>query len=177
MVGLMLLIFDLSCCFSGAYGTSAFLLSGSGVDGYFPDVSLTASPPHPFMASRRHHLWRQTAVQRSIPLGGDFRMKRCKIVEASQNAPSCAVWAAGVLYSSCCNDGLPFMTKCASPPYLSVAEGSDLIRSQTSVALRIPLCGKARKERRQIILAGHHSLPSTNRASRASASAEYASSP
>ena len=177
MVGLMLLIFDLSCCFSGAYGTSTFLLSGSGVDGCFPDVSLTASPPHPFMASRRHHFWGQTAVQRAIPLRGDFRMKRSKIIKTSQNAPSCAVWAAGVLYSSCCNDGLPFMTKCASPPYLSVAEGSDLIRSQTSVALRVPLRGKARKERRQIILAGHHSLPSANRASRASASAEYASSP
>lgn len=177
MVGLMLLIFDLSCCFSGAYGTSAFLLSGSGVDGCIPDVSLTASPPHPFMASRRHHLWRQTAVQRVIPLRGDFRMKRSKIIKTSQNAPSCAVWAAGVLYSSCCNDGLPFMTKCASPPYLSVAEGSDLIRSQTSVALRIPLCGDVWKERRQIILAGHHSLPSANRASGASASAEYANSP
>lgn len=177
MVGLMLLIFDLSCCFSGAYGTSTFLLSGSGVDGCFPDVSLTASPPHPFMASRRHHLWCQTAVQRSIPLGGDLRIERSKIIKTSQNAPSCAVWAAGVLYSSCCNDGLPFMTKCASPPYLSVAEGSDLIRSKTSVALRIPLCGDVWKERRQIILAGHHSLPSANRASRASASAEYASSP
>ena len=177
MVGLMLLIFDLSCCFSGAYGTSTFLLSGSGVDGCFPDVSLTASPPHPFMASRRHHLWCQTAVQRSIPLGGDLRIERSKIIKTSQNAPSCAVWAAGVLYSSCCNDGLPFMTKCVSPPYLSVAEGSDLIRSQTSVALRIPLCGDVWKERRQIILAGHHSLPSANRASRASASAEYAISP
>lgn len=177
MVGLMLLIFDLSCCFSGAYGTSTFLLSGSGVDGCFPNMPFSAFPPYPFMASRRHHLWGQTAVQRVIPLGGDLRIERCKIVEASQNAPSCAVWAAGVLYSSCCNDGLPFMTKCASPPYLSVAEGSDLIRSQTSVALRIPLCGDVWKERRQIILAGHHSLPSANRASRASASAEYASSP
>lgn len=177
MVGLMLLIFDLSCCFSGAYGTSTFLLASSGIDGCFPDVSLTASPPHPFMASRRYHFWGQTAVQRVIPLRGDLRIERSKIIKTSQNAPSCAVWAAGVLYSSCCNDGLPFMTKCASPPYLSVAEGSNLIRSQTSVALRIPLCGDVWKERRQIILAGHHSLPSANRASRASASAEYASSP
>lgn len=173
----MLLIFDLSCCFSGAYGTSTFLLSGSGVDGRFPNMPFSAFPPHPFMASRRHHFWGQTAVQRSIPLGSDLRIERSKIIKTSQNAPSCAVWAAGVLYSSCCNDGLPFMTKCASPPYLSVAEGSDLIRSQTSVALRVPLRGKARKEHRQIILAGHHSLPSANRASRASASAEYASSP
>ena len=177
MVGLMLLIFDLSCCFSGAYGTSTFLLSDSGVDGRFPNMPFSAFPPYPLVTSRRYHFWGQTAVQRAIPLRGDFRMKRSKIIKTSQNAPSCAVWAAGVLYSSCCNDGLPFMTKCASPPYLSVAEGSNLIRSQTSVALRIPLRGDVWKERRQIILAGHHSLPSANRASRASASAEYASSP
>ena len=133
----MLLIFDLSCCFSGAYGTSTFLLSGSGVDGRFPNMPFSAFPPYPLVTSRRYHFWGQTAVQRAIPLRGDFRMKRSKIIKTSQNAPSCAVWAAGVLYSSCCNDGLPFMTKCASPPYLSVAEGSNLIRSQTSVALRI----------------------------------------
>lgn len=71
----------------------------------------------------------------------------------------------------------PDMPLRAEPPDLSVAERSNLIRSQTSVAFRIPLCGDVWKERRQIILAGHHSLPSANRASRASSSAEYASSP
>ena len=177
MVGLMLLIFVLSCCFSGAYGTSTFLLSGSGVDGRFPNMPFSAFPPYPLVTSRRYHFWSQTAVQRAIPLRGDFRMKRSKIIETGQDAPSCAVWAPGVFYSSCSNDGLPFMAKCTSPPDLPVAEGSDLIRSQTSVALRIPLCGDVWKERRQIILAGHHGLPSANRASHASASAQNACPP
>ena len=76
MVGLMLLIFDLSCCFSGAYGTSTFLLSGSGVDGRFLNMPFSAFPPYPLVTSRRYHFWGQTAVQRAIPLRGDFRMKR-----------------------------------------------------------------------------------------------------
>lgn len=139
MVGLMLLIFDLSCCFSGAYGTSTFLLSGSGVDGRFPNMPFSAFPPYPLVTSRRYHFWGQTAIQRAIPLRGDFRMKRSKIIKTGQNAPSCAVWAAGVLYSSCCNDGLPFMTKCASPPYLSVAEGSNLIFPSVSELEKVQL--------------------------------------
>ena len=87
MVGLMLLIFELSCCFSGAYGTSTFLLSGSGVDGRFPNMPFSAFPPYPLVTSRRYHFWSQTAVQRAIPLRGDFRMKRSKIIETGQNAP------------------------------------------------------------------------------------------
>ena len=164
-------------CFAGTHRASAFLLASSGIDGCFPDVSLTASPPHPFMASRRHHLWRQTAVQRSIPLGGDLRIERCKIVEASQNAPPCTVWAAGVFRDPCSNDSLPFMIKGTPPPNFPVAERSDLVWSQDAVALRVPLRGKARKERRQIILAGHHGFSRAERASGASAPAEYTSSP
>ena len=74
MVGLMLLIFDLSCCFSGAYGTSTFLLSGSGVDGRFPNMPFSAFPPYPLVTSRRYHFWGQTAVQRAIPLRGDLKI-------------------------------------------------------------------------------------------------------
>ena len=173
----MLLIFELSCCFSGAYGTSTFLLSGSGVDGRFPNMAFSAFPPYPLVTSRRYHFWSQTAVQRAIPLRGDFRMKRSKIIETGQNAPARTIWAGGAFHGSGCNYCLPFMSKRTSPPDLFVAEGSDLIRSQTSVALRIPLCGDVWKERRQIILAGHHGLPSANRASRASASAQNACPP
>lgn len=159
-------------CFSGTHGTSAFLLTGSGVDSSFPNMSFAAFPPHALVAPRCYPFWCQRAIQRIVPLSCNFRVERCKIVETSQNAPSCAVWAAGVLYSSCSNNGLPFMPKCALPPDLSVAEGSNLIRSQASVAFRVPLCGDVRKERRQIILAGHHGLPRANRASRAPASAQ-----
>ena len=164
-------------CFSGTHGASAFLLAGSGIDGCFPNMSFAATPPNPSVTSRRYHFWCQRAIQCIVPLGCNFRVDRCKIVKARQDAPSCAVWAPGVFYSSCSNDGLPFMAKCTSPPDLPAAEGSDLIRSQTSVALRIPLCGDVWKERRQIILAGHHGLPSANRASRASASAQNACPP
>lgn len=147
MVGLMLLIFELSCCFSCAYGTSTFLLSGSGVDGRFPNMPFSAFPPYPLVTSRRYHFRGQRAIQRIVPLGCNFRVERCKIVETGQNAPSCAVGAVGVLYSSCSNNGLPFMPKCALPPDLSVAEGSNLIRSQTPVAFRVPLRGDVWVER------------------------------
>lgn len=100
MVGLMLLIFELSCCFSGAYGTSTFLLSGSGVDGRFPNMPFSAFPPYPLVTSRRYHFWSQTAVQRAIPLRGDFRMKRSKIIETGQNAPARTIWAGGAFHGS-----------------------------------------------------------------------------
>ena len=177
MVGLMLLIFELSCYFSGAYGASTFLLSGSGVDGCFPNMPLAASPPHPLVASRRHHLWRQTAVQSSVPLGSDFRMERGQIVEASQNPPPCTVWGGRILNYPCGYDSLPFMSKGTPPPDLPVAERSYLVWRQTAIALSVPLCSDIRIERRQIILAGYHGLPRANRASSASAPAEYASSP
>lgn len=148
----MLLIFELSCCFSGAYRTSTFLLSGSGVDGRFPNMPFSAFPPYPLVTSRRYHFWSQTAVQRAIPLRGDFRMKRSKIIETSQNAPSCAVWAGGAFHGSCRYNRLPFMSARTAPPDFFVAERGDLIRLQTAVALCIPLCGKTGKERRQIVL-------------------------
>ena len=109
-------------CFSSTHGTTAFLFTCSGVDGCFPDMSFAAPPPDPSVTSRCYHFRCQTVIQRIIPLSSDSWEKRCKIVEACQNAPSCAVWATGVFYSSCSNDGLPFMPKCASPPDLSVAE-------------------------------------------------------
>ena len=163
--------------FARTHGTAAFFLAGSGIDGCFPNMTFVASPPYSLMAPRCYHFRCQTDIQRIVPLSSDSWIKRCKIVEASQNAPSRAVWAARVLYNSCSNDGLPFVPKCASPPNPPVAEGSNLVWSQTSVALCVPLCGDVWKGRRQIILAGHHGLPSANRASRTSASAEYASSP
>ena len=169
-------ILSVLLCFSGTHRAPAFLLTGSGVDSSFPNMSFAAPPPDPFMTPQCYHFRCQTVIQRIVPLSSDSWEKRCKIIEASQNAPPCAVWATGVFYSSCSNNGLPFMPKCALPPDLSVAEGSDLIRSQTSVAFRVPLCGDVWKKRRQIILTGHHGLPRANRASRASASAEYASS-
>ena len=174
---LWLHILSVLLCFSSTHGTAAFLLAGSGIDGCFPNMSFVASPPYSLMAPRCYHFRCQTDIQRIVPLSSDIWVKRCKIVEASQNAPSCAAWAARVLYNSCSNDGLPFMPKRASPPNPPVAEGSYLIWFQTSVAFRVPLCGDVWKECRQIIFTGHHGLPSANRASRASASAEYASSP
>lgn len=162
MVGLMLLIFELSCCFSGAYGTSTFLLSGSGVDGRFPNMPFSAFPPYPLVTSRRYHFWSQTAVQRAIPLRGDFRMKRSKIIETGQNAPARTIWAGGAFHSSGCNYCLPFMSKRTSPPDLFVAVRRYVIRSQAAVAFSIPLHSEIRKEGGQVILARHGSFPATN---------------
>ena len=164
-------------CFASAHRASAFLLACPGVDGCFPDVSLAASPPHPLMASRRHHLRRQAAVQRIVPLDGDLRTDRCKIVEAGQNAPSRAVGTAGVFRAPCSDDSLPFVTKGTPPPNLPVAEGSNLIWCQTAVALRVPLRSKPRKERRQIILAGHHGFSRADRALGTSVPAQDAGPP
>ena len=164
-------------CFAGTHRASAFLLARSGIDGCFPDVSLAASPPHPLTASRRHHLRRQAAVQRIVPLDGDLRIDRCKIVEAGQNAPSCAVGAAGVFRDPRSDDSLPFVIKGTPPPNLPVAERSDLVWCQAAVSLRVPLRGKARKERRQIILAGHHGFSRADRALGTSAPAQDAGPP
>lgn len=177
MVGLMLLVFELSCCFSGAYGTSTFLLSGSGVDCCFPNMPFSAFPPYPLVTSRRYHFRGQTAVQRAVPLRGDFRMKRSKIIETSQNTTPCAVRKARILHDPCGNNGLPFMAKCASPPNPLVAEGGYLIRLQAAIALCVPFCGEARKACCQIILTGHHGFSKANRTSCTSASAQDACPP
>lgn len=163
--------------FSRTHRAPAFLLARSGVDGRFPDMPLAASPPHPLVASRRHHLRRQTAVQTSVPLGSDFRMERGQIVEASQNSPPCAVWAAGVLHDPCGYDSLPFMSKGAPPPDLPVAERSYLIGRQPAVVFRVPLRSDVWIERRYIVLAGYHCFPRANRASSASAPAQDACPP
>ena len=113
--------------FARTHGTAAFFLAGSGIDGCFPNMTFVASPPYSLMAPRCYHFRCQTDIQRIVPLSSDSWIKRCKIVEASQNAPSRAVWAARVLYNSCSNDGLPFVPKCASPPNPPVAEGSNLV--------------------------------------------------
>ena len=160
------------CCFSGAYGTSTFLLSGSGVDGRFPNMPFSAFPPYPLVTSRRYHFWSQTAVQRAIPLRGDFRMKRSKIIETGQNAPARTIWAGGAFHGSGCNYCLPFMSKRTSPPDLLLLK-NNLIRSGRCAPY--PTVRRCLEERRQIILAGHQP-PSANRAS-APLLRQYASSP
>mgnify|MGYP006968329999 CR=1 FL=1 len=170
-------IFHISLCFSGTDRTAAFIFSGSGVDNRFPDVSFAAFPPDALMAARRDHFRRQAAVERIIPLCSQLWKERCKIIEASQNTPACAIRTSGVFHGSGCDDRLPFMAEHTSPPDLFVAVGRHLIRFQTAITLSIPFRSEIWKERKQIIFAGNGSFAAANRASAAAYPAQNACAP
>ena len=161
------IIFHISLCFSGTNRTAAFIFSGSGVDDRFPDMSFAAFPPDALMAARRDHCRRQAAVERIIPLCSQLWKERSQIVEASQNAPACAIRTSGVFNGPCCDDRLPFMAEHTSPPDLFVAVRRHLIRFQTAVTLSIPFRSEIRKERKQVVFAGNGRFAATNRASAA----------
>lgn len=79
---------------AGADRAAGFGLPGPGIYYGAPHVPFGAAPPDLFMASRRHLLRRQRAVELARPLGGDARLDRREVVEARQDLPPRAVWAA-----------------------------------------------------------------------------------
>ena len=161
------IVFNIASCFSGADWTAAFIFSGSGVDDRFPDMSFAAFPPDALMAARRDHFRRQVAVERIIPLCSQLWKERRQIIEASKNAPACAIRTSGVFNGSGCHNRLPLMTESTSPPNLFVAVGCYMIRRQAAVVLSIPFRSKIRKESKQVIFTGNGSLTAANRASAA----------
>ena len=63
----------------------AAILSGacSGVYDRLPHMPRRALPPHFLPASFCHHFRRQCAVERRVPLRGNFRLQRCQNVTGS----------------------------------------------------------------------------------------------
>lgn len=111
------------------------------------------------------HSWGQSAVERRVPFGGDFRLGCCKIVEACQHFFVRAVWAAAAVCTGG-NDGLKAVALFAAPPRLAVACGCDLLRGQSAVARCVPLRGQRGLLRSEVIEARQDLLPGADRAAR-----------
>lgn len=84
-------------------------------------------PPHFAMGAGRHHLGRQGAVQRRMPLGGDLWLQRGQIVKPRQNLSSCTVWAAAAAHGAGTYRGLVVVSLLTTPPHLTVRTGRDLL--------------------------------------------------
>ena len=126
-------------------------------------------PPHFAMGAGRHHLGRQGAVQRRMPLGGDLWLQRGQIVKPRQNLSSCTVWAAAAAHGVGSYCGLVVVALLAAPPHLSVRTGRDLLRSQYFIFPWMPLGCNGRKLTGQIIFTGNHLFPGADGATTAAA--------
>ena len=145
--------FRLSC----ADRAAAFFCAGAGVDGSFPDVAQGAFPPDLFPAAGAHHLRGERAVERRVPFGDDLRFQGCKIVEARQHLFPGAVGAAAAVGTRGDHRRVA-VALFAPPPDLAVTGDRDLLRRQRAVLFPVPLRGKLRPLRGQIVKARQHLL-------------------
>ena len=149
--------------FSGTDRTAAFLCSCTGIDGGQPFVAVGAPPPDPFCASGKHHIGFQRHILLRVPLGSHQRLHGFQIIKSRQYFSVCTVRAVGPLRCPIRYLGLPFMPSAAFPPDPSVAEHRDLLRTQCSVFLSVPLLCQLWRKAFQVIFSGIHNFSGTNR--------------
>lgn len=126
-------------------------------------------PPHFAMGAGRHHLGRQGAVQRRMPLGGDLWLQRGQIVKPRQNLSSCTVWAAAAAHGAGTYRGLVVVSLLTTPPHLTVRTGRDLLGGQCFIFVWMPLGRNGRELAGQIIFTGNYLFSGTDGATAAAA--------
>lgn len=126
-------------------------------------------PPHFAMGAGRHHLGRQGAVQRRMPLGGDLWLQRGQIVKPRQNLSSCTVWAAAAAHGAGSYCGLVVVSFLTTPPHLSIGTGCDLLWGQCFIFVWMPLGRNGRELAGQIIFTGNYLFSGTDGATAAAA--------
>ena len=84
-----------------AHRIAAFLGSRPGMNRCFPNMTLWALPPDHPVAASCHHLWRQAAVQRRIPLPerGDVVTLHAVVIQGCSQKSSPLFTAVSVGYS------------------------------------------------------------------------------
>ena len=78
---------------SCAYRAAALGFACAGKHRRLPYMPIAAFPPHTLMTSRQHHIWCKVPVKFSVPLRGNIRIYRCKIIKPAQYAFPGAIWA------------------------------------------------------------------------------------
>lgn len=126
--------FYLAC----AYGTAAVLRTRTGIDGCLPDMAFAALPPYLTLCPGHHIRGTECAVFGGMPLSGEFRVYRRKIVYAGNEQTSGTDGATGS-QSAGLDGRLPTVAFFASPPDLLMAAIGDVIRRQHPIILTIPL--------------------------------------
>ena len=150
---------------TGTNRAAALLLSGPGVYGSLPDMTLSADPPNLFVRSCRDHLGSQGTVQRWMPLCRDFWLRSSQIIEPGQDLFPCTVRTARFP-----NGPHPYLSrilvpKGTDPPDAPFTCGCDLGRQQRSIFCRVPLPRHLRKLRCHVVCSRHNHPSGTDRAS------------
>ena len=151
---------------SGADGAAAPLRARTGIDDRLPDVAQRAAPPDLSVAAGRHHLRRQAAVERRVPLRRHDRLPCRKVVEPGEDLAPRAVGAVVPPHGPRRDDRQIAVAQRAPPPHLAVAGGRDRLRRQRAVFRRIPLPGQRRIEGGEVVEAPLHLFPAADGAVR-----------
>ena len=118
-------------------------------------MALPTYPPHLFPASRRYHFRRQVAVESGMPLCGDLRLYRAKVVKTCQHPPSRTVGTAAAVNRTAGNHRLIGMSIIANPPGFAVAVRRYCPGRQCAVKPGSPLRGDLRKQVLKIVFPGY----------------------
>ena len=123
--------------FAGTHGAAA-AGAGAGADPGLPFVAVFAAPPDLPPGTGRDLRGRQSAVFQRVPLSGQVRISRSKIVHTRQHHPvgtdgTAAPADPGV------HLGLPAVAIGTEPPDLPAAAAAHIRRRQAAVADRVPL--------------------------------------
>lgn len=129
----------------GTDGAATFSGPCSRINYRLPHMTLVTFPPHFAVRACGDQLWCQVAVQCRVPLLGHLRCQSYQIIEPRQHLSSRTVRTAAATHGAGSYCGLVVMTFLATPPYLSVGTGRDLLRSQCFIFARMPLGCNGRK--------------------------------
>ena len=148
---------------ASAHGTTTLLRSGTGKHHRLPDVARGTLPPDPLVAAGSDHLRSQNAVELRMPLGGQLRVGRGKVVEPRQHLAVGAVrTVAGLLHPG--GDHRAVLVALPTlPPDPAVAAWRDLRRCERAVFRRVPLGRNVRVPGQQVVFPPHDLLARANR--------------
>ena len=122
-------------------------------------MTLIAEPPDLAAAAGRHLLRCKAAVARRVPLRGNDRIYRREVVEAGQNLVVGSIRTIASTPHAVSYNSRIGMSLFAAPPHAAVGAGSHCLRYQSAVFLSVPLGGKLRVLRSEVIFALYDLLP------------------
>ena len=137
---------------------------GTGYDARTPFMPFFTDPPDLATGTGHEIAWCQATVLCGMPLLRKLRMGTGKIVDAAQQR-SVRTNRTAAAAGSALHDCPPFVTLFTDPPHGSVAPHGDTVRGQRGIFRGMPLRGKRRVLRRQIVFSGADLLSGAERAS------------
>ncbi len=128
-----------------------------------PLMALIAPPPGIAIAVWRNLVRTKRTVFFAVPLCGNLREVRRKVIHAGNDLLAGADRATAVFSGSCRNHGPPFMAVGTLPPDLFRTAGSDIFRRQSLILRRMPLGSQLRACGCKIIFSQQHDLVGADR--------------